>query len=222
MKRAISKLNNHTLICGFGNTGRVAADELILQGTQPQQIVVLDMSETGLAEADALGMIAVNGDATHEGILKSVAVDRAAYALIAPGRDDTAILIALTVHDLNPEARIIAICLEEENARLLRRSGADTIISRASAGGNLMAAATRRAHLVETMEDILTVGGSLQLEERPVHPDEVGKHPSQLKNMALLRVYRDDRHYDVSSLPTIEAGDTLIFVTSSKPKRKSG
>jgi len=221
MKRAVSNLNNHILICGFGNTGRIAAAELILQGTPPQQIVALDTNETALAEADALDVIAVIGDATREGVLKSVAVDRAAHVLICPGRDDTAVLTALTVHNLSPDARIIAICLEQENEKLLRSSGAHTIISRASAGGDLMAAATRRVHLVETMEDILTVGGALQLDERPARSDEVDKQPSELKNMAILRICRNGRYYDVSNLPPIESGDILIFVKSRKPQPES-
>ena len=79
-----------------------------------------------------------------------------------------------------------------------------------------MAAATRRAHLVETMQDILSVGGALQLDERPVAPSEVGKHPTDLGDVAVLRVYRGGRHYNVSDLPALEDGDTIIFVAASR------
>ena len=79
-----------------------------------------------------------------------------------------------------------------------------------------MAAATRRAHLVETMEDILSVCGALQLDERPVAPSEVGKHPTDFEDVAVLRVYRGGRHYNVSDLPGLEDGDTIIFVAPSR------
>ena len=215
MKRAMEKLTGHVVLCGFGNTGRVAAQELFLQDTSPDQIVALDVDEDALNEASEMGIVAVNGDATREHVLRSVAIERAAYVLVCPGRDDTAVLISLTARDLNPAARVIAMCLDEENVRLLSRGGAQTIISRSSAGGNLMAAATRHVHLVETMQDILSLGGALKLEERPVSPDEAGKRPAELPGIALLRVYRGDRHYDVTHLPALQSGDTIVYVAAS-------
>lgn len=216
MKRAVEKLHDHVLVCGFGNTGRVAAQELLLQGTPADQIVVLDTDESVLADAADLGLIAIHGDPSREHVLQSVAIERAAYVLICPGRDDTAVLIALTAQTLNANVRLIAMCLEEENVKVLQRAGADTIISRASAGGNLMAAATRRAHIVETMQDMLTVGGALKLDERPVAHHEVGKHPGDIPGVAVLRIYRDGRHHNVSDLPRLREGDTLVFVTAGE------
>ena len=128
-------------------------------------------------------------------------------------------LVALTVRDLNAEAHVIAMCHEQENAKLLERSGAHTIVSRAAAGGNLMAAATRRAHIVETMQDLLSVGGSLQLDERPVAPSEVEKHPAQLKNVAVVRVYRGEKRFDLAALPTLETNDTIVFIKAGTPER---
>jgi len=215
MKRAVDRLDNHVIVCGFGNTGRVAAQELLLQGTPPEQIVALDTDEAALAEAVELGLVAIHGDPARENDLKAVAIERAAHVLICPGRDDTAVLIALTARSLNSGVDLIAMCLEGENVKALRTSGVGTVISRAAAGGNLMAAATRRAHLVETMQDVLSLGGSLKLDERPVAPHEVGKDPTHLKDVAVLRVYRGERHYNVADLPTLQNGDTVILVAPS-------
>ena len=71
-------------------------------------------------------------------MLLSVALERAANVLVCPGRDDTAVLITLTVRDLNPEAQVIAMCRETENARQLERSGAHHVVSPSFAGGSLM------------------------------------------------------------------------------------
>lgn len=212
MKRAVGKLNGHCIVCGFGATGRAAVEELLQQGDAPDQIVVLDEAEEVLDEASQKGVVAVLGDATRESVLRSVAIDRAANVIICPGRDDTAVLIALTAQDLNPDAKLIATCREEENAKLLQRSGVGTIVSPAFAGGNLMAAATRRAHLVETMQEVLSVGGALRLDERQVLPQEVGKRPKDLADVAVVRVYRDGVHHDVPELPVLETGDTIVFV----------
>ncbi|MBN2310865.1 MAG: potassium channel family protein [Candidatus Hydrogenedentes bacterium] len=214
MKRAVTKLNEHVIVCGYGAAGRAAVQELLLLETPADQIVVLDESEEALSEAAESGVVAVSGDATRESVLASVAVDRAANVIVCPGRDDTAVLIALTARDLSPKAKIIATCREEENVKLLQRSGADTIVSPAFAGGNLMAAATRRAHIVETMQEVLSVGGALRLDERPVAAGEVGKRPNELEGVAVLRVYRGNRHYDVARLPHLAEGDTIVFVAA--------
>lgn len=214
MKRAVENLQEHIIICGYGATGSAAVRELLLQGSPPDQIVVMATSETSLQYAADMGVVAINGDASHESALRSVAIERAAHVLVCPGRDDTAVLIALTVHDLNPDAQIVAMCHEEENVKLLERSGAHTIITPASAGGNLMAAATRQSHLADTMQDILSVGGALKLEEREVLPGEECKHPSEVREVAILRIYRDDAHFDVPELPELEKGDTIVYVTT--------
>ncbi|HIJ65919.1 MAG TPA: potassium channel family protein [Candidatus Hydrogenedentes bacterium] len=218
MKHAVGKFDAHVIVCGFGATGRAAVQELLLQGTPTDQIVVLDLAEDALKEAVETGVVAVSGDATRENVLKSVAIERATNVLVCPGRDDTAVLVALTVRDLNAEAHVIAMCHEQENAKLLERSGAHTIVSRAAAGGNLMAAATRRAHIVETMQDLLSVGGSLQLDERPVAPSEVEKHPAQLENVAVVRVYRGEKRFDLAALPTLETNDTIVFIKAGAPE----
>jgi len=215
MKKAVARLDSHVIICGYGATGDAAVRELLLQGTPADQIVVLAMSEVSLQAAADLGVVAVAGDATRENVLKSVAVEKASHVLICPGRDDTAVLIALTVRDLNPQAHIVSMCHEEENVKLLQRSGAQTIVTPASAGGNLMAAATRRSHLVETMQDMLSVGGGLQLDERPVHDNEVGKASGDLDGLAVVRVYRKGTFYNAGGLPELEKGDVIVFVTGA-------
>jgi len=212
MKRAVGKLEDHVILCGYGATGRAAVRELLLQGTPPEQVVVLDMAEEALKEAADAGVVAVGGDASRESVLKSVAIERAAHILICVDRDGTAVLIALTARDLNPNTQLVATCREHENVKLLQRSGVPIIISPSSAGGDLLAAATRRTHLVETMQDILTVGGALRLDERRIRAEEAGKHPSALEDLAVLRIYRGDQHFDVANLPPLQHGDTIVFV----------
>jgi len=212
MNHAVSKLHGHGVICGCGATGRAAIRELLLQGNAPAQIVALDTEPEALEEASALGVVTVNGDATREHVLKSIAIDRAASVIVCPGRDDTAVLITLTVRSMNPEARVIAMCQEAENMKLLERSGAHHIVNPSMAGGTLMAAATRRAHLAETLTDMLSVGGGVQLDERPARGDEIGKIPRDLPDLSIIRIYRGEKRYDMSNLPRIEAGDVLVYV----------
>ncbi len=215
MKRMADKLKNHVIVCGFGPIGRVAVKELLLQGTPPDHIVAIDQQEEVFSQAPP-GIITVVGDAREEAVLHSVAIARAHHVIVCPGRDDSAVLIALNIQDINPEIQIIAACRQDENAKLLRRAGVQIIISPAAAGGNLLAAATRRSHLVETMTDMLSVGGTMRVDERKVAPNEVGQHPTALKDKIILRVYRDGVAYNVGRFPVLEEGDTLVLVSATQ------
>jgi voltage-gated potassium channel len=214
MKRIQETLENHVLVCGYGATGAAAAEELLLQGTPPDRIVVIDRESAALEEAAQRKVICIQGDATREHVLSSAAVGKAAYALVCTGRDDTTTLIVLTLRALNPETRITAACRESENVKLLQRSGAHHIISAAMAGGNIMAAATRHPHLVETLEDILTVRGGLRIDERAVRPEEAGKAARELPGIAVLRVYRGETCYGVDQLPALAEGDILVYIAA--------
>lgn len=215
MKRAVNRLEDHVIICGYGATGRSVVEELLLQGTPAEQIVVLDPEDQALEPTSEMGVVAIQADATQEAVMKTVAVERAAHLIICCGRDDTSVLIALTANALNPKLNIVAACRLQENVKLLQRSGAHVIVSPATAGGTLLAAATRRSHLVETMQEVLSVGGAMRLDERPVHTTEIGKRPGELEQLAVLRLYRDGRHYDLGALPVIEEGDRIVFVASA-------
>ena len=211
MNRSTRNLANHIVICGCGATGRAALRELILQGASADQIVVLDQEESALEEAATAGVVCIVGDATREHVLESIVIRKASHVLVCPGRDDTAVLITLTVRDLNPAAQVVAMCQEEENAKLLERGGAHQIVSPSSAGGTLMAASTRRRHLVDTLTDLLSVGGDLQLDEREIRPEEAGQSPAAL-DMQVIRVYRGECPLSVQNVSALEAGDVLVYL----------
>lgn len=211
MRRTVGKLNDHVVICGFGATGQAAAKELRVQGVAPGQIVVIADDEASLELAAEMELVAVRGDASREAVLQSVAVDRAAHVLVCPGRDDTAVLIALTVRHLNPNAQLVAACRESENIKLLQRTGADRIVSPPSAGGTLMASATRHEHIADTLLDLLSMDAKLHMAQRKIVPGEVGKHPRDLLDV-VVRVYRGDRAFNIGNFPTLESGDTIVYV----------
>jgi voltage-gated potassium channel len=214
MKRAIGKLSGHVIVCGYGGTGRSAVQQLLQQGTPADQIVIMDPDEDALQSATDSGLVAVMGDATRESDLKEVAIQRAGFVLICTGRDDSGILVALTIGNLNPSCKLVAKCHEEENVKLLQRSGAHTIVSPASAGGTLMAASTRHSNLVETMQDLMDVGGTIQLLERGVADAEVGKLPAELPGAVVLRVYRGDQKFEVAEMDALQCGDSIIYVAT--------
>jgi voltage-gated potassium channel len=87
-------LDHHIVICGFGHTGYSTVKELLAKGTNPDQILVIDPGEERVRMAGELGVVALRGDATQEGLLKYGAfLNEAKAVIISSGRDDTNALI---------------------------------------------------------------------------------------------------------------------------------
>ena len=105
--------------------------------------------------------------------------------IVAANRDDAAVLIVLTVRQLNPSVPITASVREEENANLLRQSGADSVITTSATSGRLLGLSPDQPGVVHVVEDLLTAGRGLDLQQRTVTHSEVGLGPRQLRDVVL-------------------------------------
>jgi voltage-gated potassium channel len=65
-------------------------------------------------------------------------------------------------------------------------------------------------------EDLLSFGHGLDLEQRPVRPDEIGQDPSALP-VPVLAVLRDGAvlRYNDRAVSALTAGDALIYAATA-------
>jgi voltage-gated potassium channel len=208
------RLHNHTIICGYGTTGRTAVKTLISQGKPKSDIIVIDRLRESVDRAVADGLHAFLGDATEEETLRRAAVHKAESVLVAPGRDDTAVLICLTVNDIEPDVTLVAAGMEEENLKLLYQAGADRVIAPAVMGGRLMAAASETQSVPWYVEQVLGKGWT----DRPEHivtADEAGMTIEQLPefhDVLVLGISRPpDLICDDLDAVRLQPGDAIIF-----------
>ena len=124
-----NSMQDHVVIVGFGVKGRSAVKTLLANDVPRSQIVVVDPLQTNIAEANEQGLVGVVGDATRSDVLMRARVDVASKVVVAPERDDTAVLVTLTSRALNPRSKIIVSVREEENADIVKHSGADSVIT---------------------------------------------------------------------------------------------
>ncbi len=215
MAKLQRSLDQHVVICGFGHTGYSTVKELLAKGTNPDHILVIDPGEERVRIAGELGVVALRGDATQEGLLKFGAfLNEAKAVIIAAGRDDTNALILLTVRNLNSRCRVIVSAKEEENVKLFRQGGAQTIISPATYGGYMLAAAVDQQYLADYLEDFLTAGGKVNIQERTVEKQDIGKTALDLQPDVLLRVYRQGTiisPWEFQKNHTLEQGDVMLL-----------
>ncbi len=210
-----SKMTGHAVVVGYGTKGRSVIATLRDSGIPVASIVVIDLAAAVVAEANAVGLAAVAGDATRRTVLAQAEVGRAAQVVIAVNRDDTAVLVALTARELNPGALIAAAVRERENEPLLRQSGADQVVVSSDAAGQLLGISTIRPSAARVMADLLNRGHGLDLTERAVHPDEVGRAARDAAG-AVIAVLRDERLLaaDDPGAGRLQPGDQLILIAS--------
>ncbi len=218
MAKLQANLDGHIIVCGFGHTGMSATKELLARGTSAKQILVIDRLEERVRLAGTLGIAAFQADTTQESVLRDAVIDRAKALIIAAGIDDSNALILLTARHLNPNVRIIVSAKEEENVKLFKTGGADAILSPATFGGYILAAAVDQGHMVQYLDDLLTTRGNIALVERTVRPEEIGKTPADLHPDLLLRLYRKQTRYSYLNLDEagpLQDGDIMVLFTTS-------
>lgn len=212
-KRWRATLRDHTVIVGFGTKGRSAIQTLCATGLRKDQIVIVDPATKVIEAANADGFVGVVGDATRSDVLLRAEVQRARQIVVATQRDDTAVLVTLTARQLNRGAKIVAAVREEENAPLLRQSGADAVITSASAAGRLLGLSVLSPSAGTVMEDLIQQGSGLDLVERPVTKAEAGKSVRETKDL-VVSVLRGHRllGYDDPAASPLQLTDRVITI----------
>lgn len=215
MARIQSQLSDHVVVLGFGVSGSEAVHELIERGTDPGNIVVMDPSEERLQLAEELGCNVIEGDATRDDSLMAVRIAEAQTVLVSAGRDDASILIVLTVRHLAPNVPISVVVRASDNEILAHQAGADNVINPVRFTGLLLAGSAQGAHISEYLSDLASVTGRVQLIERPVRPEEVGKSLADLTTGGKgLRVYRNGsaRGFWEDEAGMLQEGDIIVEI----------
>lgn len=215
MKRIQEKLTDHIVVLGYGVSGSESVNELIERGTNPSDIVVIDPSEERLVEAEKLGCNVMAADATRDDTLNAVRVSEARNVLVSAGRDDTSILIVLTVRHLAPEVPISVVVRAADNELLARQAGANNVINPVRFTGLLLAGSAKGPHIADYLADLASVSGRVQLVERQVTAEECGGSIDDLVGAGRgLRVYRDGQSlgYWEAECQTLKAGDIIVEI----------
>lgn len=214
-KRWRRQVNNHYVVCGFGATGISAANDLVSRGTDPDSIVAVDIDPEAVKQAARLGFVAIQGDASQQAVLRQAAIERAKAVIVAPNRDDTAVLITLTARELNPDVHIVAGGREQENLHLLRQGGANEVIDATAAVGRMLGLGTYAPAVVRVLDDLLEAGTGLELAE--VGPDCSNGPPKVPRDTSLVAVLRSGATLRADQVNANEllADDRLLILRGS-------
>ena len=208
----------HVVVVGYGTKGRHAVETMLLKGIPKSRIVVVDPQHRSVQTAGEHGLVAVLGDATRSEVLRRAEAEHATQIIIGTQRDDTAVLITLTARQLNPTATIVVAVREDENAPLLRQSGADVVVTSSGSAGRLLGMSTFSPNAGAVLDDLLTVGSGLDMIDRPVTGTEVGSAPHECGDL-VVAVVRDGERlpYTDPGVGALRAGDRVIAISRALP-----
>lgn len=224
MARIQDKLTDHIVVLGFGVSGSEAVHELIERGTDPACIVVMDTSAERLEQAEQVGCNVIEADATRDENLEAVRVSSARSVLVSAGRDDSSILIVLTVRHLAPKVPISVVVRATDNELLARQAGADNVINPVRFTGLLLAGSAQGAHVADYLGDLASVGGRVQLVERPVLAEELGRPLTDLATGGRgLRIYRGGQPIGFweDGAQRMEHGDVIVEIRPTQPSESA-
>lgn len=151
--RSISKLKEHTIICGFGRNGKQAYQTLTENGIRC--VVVEQKKELlqDLIETDKI--LYVEGDATHDDVLIRAGIKEARALITTLPNDADNLFVVLTARVTNPKLKIISRASEDNSDAKLRHAGVDNVIMPDRVGGAHMAQLVIKPDVVEFI-DMLT------------------------------------------------------------------
>jgi voltage-gated potassium channel len=132
--------------------------------------------------------------------------------------------VTLTVRQLTAgQVRIIASAREDENAPLLKQSGAHHVIVSSATAGRLLGVSTFAPPLIDVVEDLLTPGEGMALALRSAQRSEVGRPARELPELVIALVRRGKVVTLADPTPvTVETGDMLVYIRDDRPSRVPG
>jgi Trk K+ transport system NAD-binding subunit len=109
----------HVIVCGLGNIGYRAVEELLSYG---ERAVVIELTRDArfVATARRLGVPVVVGDATVREVLRQAHAPSARAVIAATSNDLVNLEVALLVRDLNPDQRVVVRLSDPTLATALR------------------------------------------------------------------------------------------------------
>lgn len=155
MDNTISKLENHYIICGAGETGFYVLAQFKKQNIP---FVVIDSDEKVIEELKEADILYVEGDATHENTLTKARILHAKGLVASLPKDAENVYTVLTARQMNSELHIVARAIEENAGEKLKKAGANNTVSPNEIGGIRMATMMLRPKVISFLDAITHVG----------------------------------------------------------------
>ena len=177
MTKSLEKLNNHTIVCGYGRVGKQASHDLKFY---KKEYVIIERSGE-ISDDDENKDLFVKGDATDDFVLLKAGLKNATALITALPKDADNLFVVLSARELNPKLKIISRASSYSSMRKLRIAGADNVIMPDTVGGAHMASLVVNPDVMEFL-DLIKVSGKAAVNLEEIDFKEL---PEDMKNCTI-------------------------------------
>jgi voltage-gated potassium channel len=153
MKKEISELRDHTIVCGYGRIGRVICKELEYKGVD---FVVVEKGDEQIKKLTDEKYYYIHGDAAADEILEEAGIQHATSLVSMIDNDADGLYLCLAARSLNPKLRIIVRASDERAKKRIEKAGANKVILPIIMSGKRIAESV----VNPAVEDFLDVAGA--------------------------------------------------------------
>ena len=218
-QRAIERLEDHFIICGYGRVGRRVAQEFRARSVP---YVVLDFSADAIAAAKEHGDLFIEGNGVEDEDLAQAGFERAQGLVASSASDADNLYITLSARAARPDLSIVARASDEDAERKLKLAGADRVVTPYATAGRVMANLVLKPQVAAFLDVVTTAeGDDFLLEEIEVTRTctHAGRTLRDLRvrdetGAIIVALRKRDGTFDTTPGPDarIEVGDVMIGV----------
>lgn len=161
VKKKISELKDHVIVCGYGRNGKQVCLEL-KDDKHPYMIIEKRENIIEELKVDENNLF-IDGDATEEEILIDAGIKNAKAIITTLPEDPDNVYVVLTARELNPSITIISRASNESSVNKLKRAGANNVIMPEKIGGAHMAALVMKPDIMEFIAELTGQSSDISL-----------------------------------------------------------
>jgi voltage-gated potassium channel len=225
-RRAIEKLRDHYIICGYGRVGQQIGAEFRAAGAQ---YVVVDFHNEALAAAREHKDYFIEGDGTDEDDLSAAGLAYARGLVASSDSDADNVYITLSARAARPDLLVVARASNADAAKKLQIAGAERVVQPYAAAGRVMANLMLKPQVTAFVDVVTSAAGiDLRFEELEVPADwaQAGKTIGELRirghtGAVIVAVRKRDGHFETTPDPDLplEVGDVMIAAGTDEELR---
>jgi len=129
MNKALDKMKDHYIVCGYGKTGKHVLEDLLKKGLE---VVVIESNSERNEKLKALysdKYIHLDADATDDAVLIQAGIQKAKFIISVLSTDAENLFVTLSAKDLNKKIKVITRVAETNSSEKFKKAGADFIVS---------------------------------------------------------------------------------------------
>lgn len=228
MNRQISKLKDHYIVCGGGDTGYYVVEEI--QKMQEPMVLIEWDDDRIKAYRRYKNLLYILDDATDDEILIQAGVEKAKGIVAVLSCDKDNLFITVTARQMNPKIRIVAKGVGPKMSDKLFKAGADAVVCPNLIGGMRLASEMLRPTVVGFLDRMLRHSAqNIRIEEMsiPSRSSLVGKTIQECRfkekyNLLVLAILskNGEIEFNPPANTPLQEGSTLIVMGDRQNVRK--